>query len=468
MNAPSAAAAHDGLAAGIAAWLPGARWFADKGRVIAGVAVADACPAGDGIVLAIVDVRFAAGESSRYAVPVAAATGADACCTPAFAAWLVHAAVSGHACGSAAGGFQGHAAPGQRVPPPTGPVAVVPLGGDASNTSFLVRSTGRQFVCKLLRRCRPGIQPEVEIGEFFATAAPWAGTPPLRGWLEYRPRDAAGPIAVATVHDFAADCATAWDLLGGLVAEGGLEGGCRERVLSIAGALGRGTAGMHAALASRPDVPAFAPVSPSSADMHAAADALAAHAESVFDLVAERAASLPAAVAARLRAVLAARTGLLRRLRNLAAIGPAATVIRVHGDYHLGQVLIAPDDRVLVIDFEGEPGRTLEARRARAFACKDVAGMCRSFDYLLRHAAATGAAAHRPEDAAAIERHFLDAYLSIAAGRPWWPADPRDAARLLAIHTLDKALYELAYEIRNRPDWITVPLAAVETLAGTA
>ena len=135
----------------------------------------------------------------------------------------------------------------------------------------------------------------------------------------------------------------------------------------------------------------------------------------------------------------------------------------MHGDYHLGQVLVGEhDDRVFVIDFEGEPGRSLEERRCKTPAAKDVAGMCRSFDYLLRHVSKTTGRLYAAADLERLESGYLDAYRSIADGQPWWPADRRHADALLAAFTLDKAIYELAYELANRPDWIDVPLAALE------
>jgi len=118
--------------------------------------------------------------------------------------------------------------------------------------------------------------------------------------------------------------------------------------------------------------------------------------------------------------------------------------------------------RVLVIDFEGEPGRSLEERREKTSAAKDVAGMCRSFDYLLRHVARSTGRPYVAAELARLEDHYLGSYRAVAAGQPWWPADPDAAAALLAIFRLDKAIYELAYELGNRPDWIEVPLAAVE------
>lgn len=455
----------------LAGWLPRARWFAAKGRPIERIEIADAAmvPAA-GLALVLADVH-AGGEVSRYALPLDCVTGDDASCTAGFANWLVDTALAGGSTAARRGRFVGHAT-GRASPAGDAtrqpPIHVSPLGTDASNTSLRATRPGLDVAVKLLRRCRAGIQPEVEIGDFLAVEAAWRGTPRLRGWIDYVPDGTtAGTTAIATVHDFAAGCTSAWDHLVGLVQEGGLAGPHGGAILALVDRIGRVTGEMHAALASRSDLPAFAAEWPTAADRRHAAAAMVDHARRVFDMISTAAPSLPAPLAVRLRAVAARRDDLLGRLEARAGIDDGAAFIRGHGDYHLGQLLVsgvgeADPDRVLVIDFEGEPGRSLDERRRKTTACRDVAGMCRSFDYLLRHVARSGGPPHRSEDLRLIEHRFLTAYGSQAAGRPWWPASPTDASRLLSISALDKALYEIAYELANRPDWIEVPLAAIE------
>jgi trehalose synthase-fused probable maltokinase len=431
----------------IAAWLPTARWFAAKGEAIAAVTVADQAELPGGITLAIVEVASAGGERSRYVVPVDR-EGRDAALTPAFAGWLVETALGATAATTARGSFEGHATQSS-TPRSFEAPTVATLGGDASNTSMLVRTSGAAYAVKLLRRCREGIQPEVEIGEFLTRDVPWDGTPRLRGWLEHRGDGAA--TAIATVHDFAPGCTSAWDRLVALCGAGGLAGPHREKLLGIVAALGRTTAGMHRALGSRTDRAAFAPEPATAAGRSATAARMAGHAREVFALA-----------AARLPTALAHPERLIAGLEAIARLPITASDIRVHGDFHLGQVLVGPDDaRILVIDFEGEPGRSLAERRAKTSVCKDVAGMCRSFDYLLRHVARTTGADYRPDDLALLEQTYLDAYREIARGHAWWPANTAEADGLLAAYTLDKAIYELAYELQNRPDWVEVPLAAL-------
>lgn len=442
------------LADRIAAWLPTARWFAGKGDAIASIDVADEAPLPGGITLAIVEIVSGAGEPSRYVVPVDR-EGRDAALAPAFAGWLVDTALAATSTGAVHGEFHGHATAGS-TPRGSDTPTVAPLGGDASNTSLLVQTQGGDYAVKLLRRCREGIQPEVEIGDFLACDAAWNDTPRLRGWLEHR--GAGATTAIATVHDFVPACTTAWDRLVALGSEGGLAGHNRGTMLEIVAALGHTTAGMHRALGSRPDRPAFAPEPATAAGRSRAAARMVEHARQVFALAATR---MPTALP-RAEQLIAKLEALIARLEAVASLPATASDIRVHGDFHLGQVLAAPGDAgIFVIDFEGEPGRSLDERRTKTSVCKDVAGMCRSFDYLLRHLARTTGGTYRPDDLALLERTYLDAYRGIAAGHAWWPSDAREADGLLAAYTLDKAIYELAYELQNRPDWVEVPLAAL-------
>jgi maltose alpha-D-glucosyltransferase/alpha-amylase len=222
------------------------------------------------------------------------------------------------------------------------------------------------------------------------------------------------------------------------------------------------TAEMHQALGRRTDLPAFAPTRPTAADAQAEANRMAEQATAVFGRATSHLDTLPTAVAADLCAVLSRQDAIVASLRRCAALESDAMLIRVHGDYHLGQVLIRePGPEQLVIDFEGEPGRSLEDRRRKTSVCKDVAGMCRSFDYLLRHAARSGSTPYREADLTLLEATFLDAYRAVARGHAWWPADAATADRLLEVYKLDKAVYELAYELAHRPDWVEVPIAAL-------
>ena len=471
------------IASQLAASLPSMRWFADKGAGIVGVNFYDraSLPRDTAAEIALADVQLAgrdpSSQSPRYVVMIDAA-GDDATATPAVARWLLDLVLSGRSLSGRSGRFIGHAtghsAHAASVAP-TGPVTVSPIGGDASNTSLVVRSGSTGWIIKLFRRCRAGIQPEVEVGEFFAASSPWQDTPRLYGWLEYVPAGdqlAATSTAIATVHEFVPGYTTGWDRLVGLLTAGnGLAGRAGEEVFGIVAALGRATGRMHRAFSMRPDIPAFAPESATPVGRQAAALRMSEHAQGVFALIESRLSQVEPTMASRLAAVLDARSKLASRFDRLPSIALDCDNIRVHGDYHLGQVLVAEHESkllvaeqgsVLVIDFEGEPGRTLAERREKTAAAKDVAGMCRSFDYLLRHVAKSSAKPYAAADLARLEACYLGAYREVALGQPWWPADPTTADALLAPFKLDKAIYELAYELSNRPDWIDVPLAAIE------
>jgi trehalose synthase-fused probable maltokinase len=464
------------IASHLAQLLPAARWFAEKAATIERTTVHErfALAADGPIELMLADVRLAGSDASPRYVVISDAAGDDATATLAAARWLVEMVLTGGSLAGRHGALVGHCSGGRAgragAVAPTDSLTVMPIGGDASNTSFVVRSGSTAWIVKLIRRCRTGIQPEVELGDFFAVASPWSGTPRLCGWLEYLPADspfAAASTALATVHEFAPGYTTGWDKLVGLLTdsqtvEDRLSGSHGDEVLKIVAAIGRATGQMHQALAARPDIPAFAPEPMTPASGQVTAIGMAAHAEQVFSLIESRRPHLEPSLSRRLGAVLHARSTLVSRFDRLPSLVSATTMIRVHGDYHLGQLLVAEKGSVLVIDFEGEPGRPLAERRGKTAAAKDVAGMCRSFDYLLRHVAKLTGRPYASADLERLEACYLDAYREVAAGQPWWPADREPADALLAVFKLDKAIYELAYELNNRPDWIDVPLAAME------
>jgi maltose alpha-D-glucosyltransferase/alpha-amylase len=156
------------------------------------------------------------------------------------------------------------------------------------------------------------------------------------------------------------------------------------------------------------------------------------------------------------------------------ARGPInAMKTRIHGDYHLGQVLVAQRDWY-IIDFEGEPAKTLDQRRAKHSPLRDIAGMLRSFDYAawsaVRHIAATTStvAEATVQQALAWRDETFDAFMAgyreLNTEIPSYPSDEREAARLLQIFTLEKACYELAYEAANRPDWIAIPIKGITAI----
>jgi maltose alpha-D-glucosyltransferase/alpha-amylase len=167
------------------------------------------------------------------------------------------------------------------------------------------------------------------------------------------------------------------------------------------------------------------------------------------------------------------RDALQALIRTAMPAQTSALKTRIHGDLHLGQVLAVEDD-VVFIDFEGEPRRSLEERRAKHSPLVDVAGMVRSFDYAA-HVALRSIGEHQPEAPGRVEpalalwrrdmvASFLAAYHAAAAGTPSYPGDAQEAAALIDLFSLEKALYEIRYELDNRPGWVDIPLMGVHAL----
>ena len=465
------------VAAATAGWLRQARWFGDKHHEPASsrltvleniLLTGDDTPAGS-LRLLVLAVEPAAGTGSRYIVPIrcihqpdGSVLTTDAATDPAFAHWLLTLLAAEGSVPGRRGRLRGRrtaAATRAEFAPPGSTLQVNPLGGDASNTSCAVTAPGRSaVVLKLLRRFRSGIQPEVEMGLFLEHEG-WPGAPPLLGWLEYQPADEAEQAGVlATVHAGVTETESLWDVLRNTAEQGTV---ANQDQREMAASLGRLTAELHTTLARQPTTPAFEPLKPTAAAVSTLVTGMVEHATAVLSELA--AVKTAGSLQSRLDRVAAHRLNLQERLQSLQAAPLTADFIRVHGDYHLGQVLSErPTRRLWVIDFEGEPSRPLEQRREKTSVFKDVAGVCRSFDYLARTVSRVPGAS--TVDAAELSKIFLQAYEQTAAGQCFWPTDPDEVQRLLAAFTLDKAIYELAYELHNRPDWLEVPLAAVERL----
>ena len=478
---------------GLVPWVPSARWYPVKTEGATGaLRLLDAAklPASDGKPAASAAVWLAIAETGgdaaeRFVLPLEERPGgdpdgplADAAMSPAFVAWLLATVLRGDSMKGGCGAFQGRvvaAGDGRSRPaPPVDPasVRVVAIGADASNTSLAVAWGDTRVVVKVIRRCREGVHPEVEVGGFLATSPVVADVPRLFGWLEYDPGGqgpGGGAMVLATVHEQVDAVGSAWDVMLDLAVSDW------PRCRAVAVSLGETTARLHAALACRRDVPAFAAESWTPEAWSGATRRMAEHAAAVLAKLAAGRPRLSGEDRATMDGLLARRTALLGRFGETPVHASGTARIRVHGDYHLGQVLVSTaGDRCTVIDFEGEPARSLDERREKTSAAKDVAGMCRSFDYLMRVLAKQGRRGYRVEDVHDLESCFVSAYEAAskrlssgeAGGVRWWPDDRAEADRLLAIFMLDKAVYELAYEADNRPDWIDVPLGALASLVG--
>jgi maltose alpha-D-glucosyltransferase/alpha-amylase len=238
--------------------------------------------------------------------------------------------------------------------------------------------------------------------------------------------------------------------------------------LSSMETLGRRTAELHLALARRRD-PAFAPEPYGAEQLRDTVEEMTTHANAVLDLLKEKIEALPETARASAERVAASRPRILRILESLAAVQDAGLRIRIHGDYHLGQVLRTEEDFV-ILDFEGEPARSLAERRMKHSPLKDVTGMLRSFGYAA-YAGLSAFTVHAPEQFSSLEQWantwehwvseaFSNSYRATLKGTPLLPS-PAGWASLARAFALDKALYEVAYELNSRPDWLPIPLTGI-------
>ncbi len=240
--------------------------------------------------------------------------------------------------------------------------------------------------------------------------------------------------------------------------------------IDVAGKLGQRTAEMHRAFAIDTPDPAFAREPVTAADITAWLEAVRTEAAHAFQALDQAEANADETTLDAINRLRDARAQIDARLSDLEKTPAAGAKTRVHGDYHLGQVLVSKDD-VVIIDFEGEPSRPLAERRQKTSPLRDLAGMLRSIDYAA-FAALDRLAGHMPElserAVAAVEGwrkrssdEFLQIYKATAAGMASYPDDEEAAMKQLEIFLLQKAFYEISYEAANRPAWLSIPVRGV-------
>ena len=352
---------------------------------------------------------------------------------------------------------------------------IVPIDREQSNSSVIVDS---KYVVKVLRRVTAGVHPECEMGRYLADVAHFQNSPALLGTVELV--EGESRTALCAVHAFIENQGDAWGITGAsldrLIDEQRLvpdepatDTSEMTSMLQRMRQIGRRMAELHRALASYPDMDAFTPEPISQEDSARWGDAMMSRAIRVAEMLQEntdRLAEPAKGLAQRLRNHQQAICSYIEGLKGSNFTG---SKIRVHGDFHLGQVLIAKDD-AYILDFEGEPRQSLEQRRVKAPPARDVAGFLRSIDY------ATSAAIDRAPNITAEERAslghrirswgarlsgaFWESYRETLAGMDIWPADEAKAQELLNLFQLEKAFYEIEYEVTNRPAWAHIPLEA--------
>ena len=443
------------------------RWFAAKTRGVGTLEVVDwAALDQEGSLLLL----LLAIDRDRYYVPVAVAAEAppdrvlarrgaetvvDAHDETRFGRCLLRAIAAGDSLRGRTGRFACRPTPGWVFPLH----APVPPGrrltGEQSNTCLAIGD----LVLKSLRRPSPGVSPDLEITRFLTARTGFRHVPRLAGWVEYATADATTTLAV--LQELVPNTGDGWThLVSALSSRAGAVTCEPDPLVEDLRRLGAVTGALHAALASDDHDPDFRPEPVTRADV----------ARWAADITRELAAL---ALWQRLGADRGpVDEAVARTLAGLETLAEGSLKIRIHGDYHLGQVLKTADGFV-IIDFEGEPARPLSERRLKQPALRDMAGMLRSLDYAAHAVALARPEEERPSALAALvawEERAREAcfagYLGALADTPapLVPASTEPLRRACAAFELQKAGYELRYEMDNRPDWLPIPLAGIDRI----
>ena len=449
-----------------------ARWFGSKGRSIDRIELDEAFVLDEHVphLLALVSVVLDARGRDRQAYALALTGSPLASAAPGAGAWraLALAMAEGRVIASLP-------ATADTGAPPTAALVCRPaaaladlapdgigterdLGADQSHTSVVL---GETLLLKAYRRLQPGLNPDLEMTAFLSEEAAFPAVPRLAGYAEVVAQRGE-PTTVAMLEEFIADGADAFESIAAQLVDWVRAPGevSPEFATEIAADLGTLTAGLHAAVAQGHGVPGMAPREATRDEVRAWAAAAHDHLGTALDVATGEAGAVVRDLAPRIEASLEVLDGL--------AVAPE--VIRAHGDYHLGQVLIAPDG-FRIIDFEGEPLWPAEQRRAHRPALRDVASMLRSLDHVARSAARRaehlqgGPLQHVGLDLDAWVRRgrerFLDAYRAgLLERRVFLDIDPD----LLHAFEVDKELYEFAYAASYLPDWLYAPTEGMRAL----
>ena len=476
-------ALEQALARDLPGFLPGQRWFGSKARRITS-AVAEDCTwlheGDEPCALAIVRVDFATGGPERYVLMLALRSAPEA---PHSLGTITDSGESRHVVEVAASGTHamlllrhldhrhvlvgahgGELRFGDLLDSSEGGLDVAaltedrvrPMGAEQSNTSLRL---GSSHVFKLFRRLESGENPEVEIGRFLSGRTAFRASPPLRGSVSWTP--AGGQAGtVGALQDMVENQGDGWqwtlDRLEEVFSRAAAPGPLLNEVLT----LGAVTAELHSALVSCPDESGFAPEPARTVDAQAWNEAFRVRADRVLALLTDGFDRLKGDARAACGALLELRSRIESAAELPSVTGDGAFVkIRLHGDYHLGQTLKTAHGFV-IIDFEGEPARALRERRELHCALKDVSGMLRSFDYAIETVRARAPEGTTWSTAAPpLRETFLSGYTarSKELGAPFLPSSPEARLRWMTFFELDKALYELEYELQNRPTWLYIP-----------
>jgi maltose alpha-D-glucosyltransferase/alpha-amylase len=492
-----------------------ARWFGSKARSFRNLKVTEQLPispSADGARLWLVQVNYLDAPSETYTIPVEIASGesahsisqsspqaivahfassngavlCDAIWDSAFRSNLFEAIVQRRTLRAQAGQFVGVVKDDLEPQDPGVSEKSYVLNAEQSNSSMLFDN---KFFLKLYRKLEDGVNPDVEITRFLTERTEFPNVPAFVGALEYR-RAKAEPTVVCLLQRAVANEGDVWTLTvdalgryydrvlerkadfqnetappGPLLDE--LIGGVYPEKVKL---LGQRTGELHLALASRSDDPAFAPEPFNAMAQRSVYQSMRTSLRRAFTFLEKKLSDVPAKFRSEAREVLAAEKEILACEKRLLDRRTSAAKIRIHGDYHLGQLLYTGKDFV-ILDFEGEPARPLSDRKMKRSALRDVAGMMRSFQYAAY--AALWQPAMRKEDVPFLERWadlwyrhtssvFLKSYLHTTASAIFIPKNSEDFQIMLEAYLLDKAVYEIAYELNNRPNWVLIPIRGIK------
>ncbi len=357
-------------------------------------------------------------------------------------------------------------------------LAALPATMPSAQSSNTIVSLGDRVFLKGYRRLQAGVNPEVEIGRYLTDVVQFAHCVPVAGSVEYVAEDGR-TATLALVQKYVYNQGSGWDYTLNYL-DRFFEDISREATTAtgaevhggytaLVRTLGMRTAELHAAFAQSTGDPAFDPVPLAAPEVAAWTERVREEAIRALDRLERRRDALPEFARADADRLLAQRDRLLARIAGHANDRGEGSKTRLHGDYHLGQVLLVQNDFVIT-DFEGEPSRTMEERAQKHSPLKDVAGMLRSFDYAM-HSALFKYIAERPDARSAVELAgrqwqaqavgaFLDGYDEVARGSRLGSARA-EMNGLLELFVLEKAVYELKYEVDNRPDWVRIPLTGL-------
>jgi maltose alpha-D-glucosyltransferase / alpha-amylase len=526
---PFLAALRNSLPVALPQFLIRQRWFGGKARTIFSVEVLDIIPFDSATLrsyLILAKVNYTSGPAETYDIPlVRAAHGPgqlsdssllrvrarnfpdeivlkDALTDESFLAHLLDVVANGVAVGGTRGQVRAvsTSALDSIWQPSQGLLKPSVMSAEQSNSSVVYE---KRLVLKIFRRLEQGLNPDLEIGSFLTGRTSFRNVPPLAGFLEYLSETGAR-TALGILQGYIANEGDAWQFTLQALAEyygeaqrsGSLGSSevhpspllllCRQTLpdkarhrigsyLDSAALLGRRTAELHLALASDQKDPDFAPQAFSDVELRALANSAVQLLTANFDLLGRLKDKMPDHSREDAESALRLEERARGRLQLLAGRRISAMVIRIHGDYHLGQVLFTGSDFV-IIDFEGEPARPLAERRKKRSPLQDVAGMLRSFHYAayapLLHDNGKKLPPETLQDLGDWAQYwqrwvsvtFLKTYLEVSGNANFIPKDREDLALLLDLYLLDKAVYELGYELNNRPSWVRIPLDGISQL----